>query len=124
MNYEGRLAAQTLALGAAAAKVEDGFRFKLTDISKNLKDYPNLTKEPFASRLKEWEENATKHILQTYSAVTKSLASYSHSFDKVMNRNPELAALFKEGEDFHNESQAREIRENPNTKIRTKPYTW
>lgn len=121
METEARLVPQIEALRTEQKKVEDGFRFQLVDISRNLKEYPNLGRPEFAKRVNEWEENCTKHILQTLSAVTKSLAS---QFDRILNENPELATVFKEGEDFHMEAQSREIRENPNTKIRTLPVTW
>lgn len=114
-----------MALKDAAQKVQDGFRFKLKDISPLLVDYPNLDTPKYQALLNEWSENCTKHILQTFSAVTKASASYAQEFDVALNQNPELAAIFKESEDFHFEMQAKDIRENPeSTKYRTTPKTW
>lgn len=106
-------------------KIENGFRFTIKDISPLLAKYPNLEEPKYKKLLDEWSEECTKHILQTYSAVVKSLSVYAHEFDLAMNTNPELAASYRESEEFHMATVAKDIRENPeSTRFRTTPRMW
>lgn len=106
-------------------KTGNGFLFTLDHIHPVLKKYPNVDVSPYKEQLEEWSKECTRHILQTFGAVTGSLASYAQEFDLKMNEIPDLAAIFKESEAHHLEAQARDIRENPGTtKYRTTPITW
>lgn len=119
-----RLGATSRSFEEAAVKVGNGFRFDLKHINPNLAKYPGLTNEKYANQLKEWSNECTRHLLQTYGALTESLAAYATQWDASLNAIPDLAEAFKAGEEFHRQAQAIDIRENPNTRLRTKPVTW
>lgn len=86
----------------------EGFRFDLGSINEVLKKYPNVDKPEFRKRLDDLFETASVHILQMVGAVTGGLVAQAQKFDQALNEVPELAAIFREQEQVHQEKVARE----------------